>query len=169
MDYLVYFWLLLKASLFSTGGLGNFPILHEDLLAREWATERQFAEALAVGQVGPGPSGLWVISLGYLTAGWFGSVLAVIAICIPPLAVLAVERLYRRLHSHVAVDGFVRGLSITVLGVFLVVLVSLLRSNGIDVRTLSIMIGTVGLALTRRVPVSAILLLAAVVGIILYQ
>ncbi|MDQ3328719.1 MAG: chromate transporter [Chloroflexota bacterium] len=169
MDLLLYFWLLLKASLFSTGGLGNLPILHEDLLARGWATDRQFAEALAVGQISPGPSGLWVISLGYLTAGWVGSALAVIAICLPPLVVLVVERVYRRLRSHVAVEGFVRGLSISVLGVFLVVLVGFLRSNGLDWRALAITVGAIGLALTRRVPVLAILLLAAAVGVLLYQ
>ncbi len=169
MDLLLYFWLLLKASLFSTGGLGNLPILHEDLLARGWATDRQFAEALAVGQISPGPSGLWVISLGYLTAGWAGSMLAVIAICLPPLAILAVERVYRQLQNHVFVEGFVRGLSISVIGVFLVVLVRLLQANGIDGRALAITIGTVALTLTRRLPVLAILLVAAAVGIILYR
>ncbi len=169
MDLLLYFWLLLKASLFSTGGLGNLPILHEDLLARGWATDRQFAEALAVGQISPGPSGLWVISLGYLTAGWAGSMLAVIAICLPPLAVLAVERVYRQLQNHVFVEGFIRGLSISVIGVFLVVLVRLLQANGMDGRALAITIGTIGLTLTRRLPVPVILLLAAAFGIILYR
>ncbi|MBA2363920.1 MAG: chromate transporter [Chloroflexia bacterium] len=169
MDYLLYFWLLLKASLFSTGGLGNLPILHEDLLARGWATDRQFSEALAVGQISPGPSGLWVISLGYLTAGWAGSALAGFAICLPPLVVLAVEQVYRRVRSHVAVEGFVRGLSISVLGVFLVVLVGLLRSNGLDGRAVAITIATIALALTQRLPVSVILLLAAAAGVILYR
>ncbi len=169
MDLLLYFWLLLKASLFSTGGLGNLPILHEDLLARGWATDRQFAEALAVGQISPGPSGLWVISLGYLTAGWAGSMLAVIAICLPPLAILAVERVYRQLQTHVSVEGFVRGLSISVIGVFLVVLVRLLQANGMDGRALAITIGTIGLTVTRRLSVPATLLLAAAVGIILYR
>src|SRR5919199_5429647 len=77
-DWLIYFWLMLKASFFATSGTGNIPSLHADLLARGWATERQFAESLAVGQISPGPSGLWVVSLGYLTAGLPGALLALI-------------------------------------------------------------------------------------------
>ena len=71
MTYLGYFLLVLKASLLSTGGLGNVPGLHDDLVAtRGWVTERQFAESIAVGQTSPGPNGVWVISLGYMIGGW---------------------------------------------------------------------------------------------------
>lgn len=167
-DTLTLFWLLLKASLFSTGGTGNLPILHDDLLERGWATDRQFAEALAVGQISPGPSGLWVVSLGYLTFGWLGAGLALVAITIPPLLVLGVDRLHRRIGDHPAVDGFVRGLSLAVIGVFFVVLVGLLRENGADLGAAAILLASLGLARTGRVPVAAILGLAAVAGILLY-
>src|SRR5918997_2454235 len=132
IDWLAYFWLLLKASLFSTGGTGNLPSLHADLLARGWASDRQFAEALAIGQVSPGPSGLWVISFGYLTDGLRGAALALVAITIPPLLVLLIDRLHRRIGQHPAVAGFVRGLSLGVVGVFLVVLGRLLVNTGLD-------------------------------------
>lgn len=166
---IVYFLLLLKASLFSTGGTGNLPILYEDLIARGWAEDRQFAEALAVGQISPGPSGLWVVSLGYLTAGWLGAVFAVIAICLPPLLVLAVERLYRKVGEHPATQGFTQGLSLAVVGVFLVVMLRLLQDNGLDLGALAIVAGSIGLAITRRVPVIVTLALAAVAGILLYS
>lgn len=97
--------------------MGNLPSLHADLLARGWATEQQFAESLVIGQVAPGPNGLWVISLGYLTGGWRGAILALIAINLPPLLVLMVDQLYRRVKNHPAVEGFARGLSLAVVGV----------------------------------------------------
>ena len=34
MSILEFFWLFLKASLLSTGGLGNLPFLHKDLIGR---------------------------------------------------------------------------------------------------------------------------------------
>lgn len=169
IDWLVYFWLLFKASLFSTGGTGNLPSLHADLLARGWATDRQFAEALAVGQLSPGPSGLWVISLGYLTAGWRGAGLALVAVTLPPLLVLVVERLHRRVGAHPAAQGFVRGLSLAVVGIFLVVLANLLLSNGLDARAVLIAGAAMGLALTGRVPVVLVLALGALAGMALYQ
>ena len=165
MNLAVFFGLLLKASLFSTGGLGNFPSLHSDLTARGWAAEHEFGESLAVGQVSPGPNGLWVISLGYLTAGVPGALLALVAILLPPLLVLAVDRLYRRIQHHPAVEGFVRGLGLAVVGIFVVVLLGLLRGVGLDSRTIAITLGSIGLGLTRRVPVPAILALAALIGI----
>jgi len=78
IDALLLFWLMFKAALFSTSGSGNLPILHQDLLARGWATDRNFAESLAIGQISPGPSGLWVISLGYLLDGLRGALLTVL-------------------------------------------------------------------------------------------
>src|SRR4029079_7506336 len=95
IDALLYFWVMFKASLLSTGG-GNIPILHQDLLARGWKTERQFAEALAIGQISPGPTGLWVISLGYLLDGLRGALLSLVAIVLPPLLVLGINCVYRR-------------------------------------------------------------------------
>lgn len=166
MNPLLYLWIFLKASLFSTGGFGNLPSLHTDLLARRWATERQFAESLMIGQISPGPNGLWVICLGYLTDGLRGALFALIAVSLPPLLVLLVDRLYQRVKDHVAVEGFVNGLSLAVVGIFGIVLVSLLRSVGLNLHSLLIAFGAFGLAATRRVPLPAILALAALVGIL---
>jgi len=69
IDPLLYFLLFLKASLFSTGGFSNLPSLHQDLIGAKWATDADFGEAIAIGQISPGPNGLWTVSLGYITYG----------------------------------------------------------------------------------------------------
>jgi chromate transporter len=164
----LYFWLMLKASLFSTGGTGNLPSIHTDFLARGWATDRQFAESLAIGQISPGPNGFWVICLGYLTDGVRGALLATLAISIPPFLVLAVAALHRRVGDHPAMVGFVRGLGLAVSGIFLVVVVNLLHANGIDWRSVLIMLASIGLALTGRLPVPVLFALAGLAGALLY-
>jgi chromate transporter len=164
MNLLLYLWLFLKASLFSTGGMGNLPSLHADLTARHWASEHDFAESLLIGQLAPGPSGFWVISLGYLTAGLPGALLSLIGITLPPLLVLPVEALYRRIQSHPAVEGFVRGLGLAVVGIFFCVLANLIGSIGVNARSVLIGLVAMGLGATRRVPLLAILALAAVAG-----
>ena len=167
MNPLLLFWAMLKASLLSTGS-GNIPILHEDLLSRGWASEQQFAEALAIGQISPGPTGLWVISLGYLVDGVRGSLLAVVAITVPPLLVLLVHRLYRRIGHHPATDGFVRGLTLAVVGILLVVLSGILARTGIGARSVLIATAAVAIGVTRRLPVIAVLALGAAAGMLLY-
>lgn len=166
MNWLLYFWLFFKASLFSTGGMGNLPSLHADLPAHGWATDRQFGEALTIGNISPGPTGLWVISLGYLTGGVPGSLLALLAILLPPLLILGVERLYRRVQHHPAVEGFVQGLGLAVVGIFLVALCGILQSAEITARSLTLLSVALGLALSRRVPVVGIVGLAALAGVL---
>ena len=164
---LVYLWLAFKASLFSTSGTGNLPSLHADLLSRGWATDRQFAESLAVGQVSPGPSGLWVISLGYLVDGLRGALLTAVAITLPPLLILAVERLYRRVKHHPAVEGFVRGLGLAVVGIFIPVLFRILASAGWDIKTFVITVAAILAGATRRIPVIVVLIVAGTVSALL--
>jgi chromate transporter len=168
IDALLLFWLMLKASLFSTSGSGNLPILHQDLLSRGWASDHHFAESLAIGQISPGPSGLWVISLGYLLDGLRGALLALLAITLPPLAVLAVHGFYRRYGDHPATQGFVRGLSLAVAGIFLVVLAGIMSGAGWSATNLLVVLGALGLGATRRVPVLVVLVAAALAGIALY-
>lgn len=164
MNPFLLFWLVLKSSFFATSGLGNLPQLYADLTTRGWASETLFGEALAVGQITPGPSGLWVISLGYLIDGPRGALLTTLAISLPPLTVLLLDRFYRRLADHPAMQGFVEGLSLAVVGTFLVTMQSLVSSG--DLRTLLVIAGAFSLALTQRVPVIVILLIAALLGII---
>jgi chromate transporter len=166
---LTLFWIMFRASLFSTTGTGNLPIVHQDLLARGWATDRQFAESLAIGQISPGPTGLWVISLGYLVGGLRGAALTLLAISLPPLLVLLlVHGFYRRWGHHAATQGFVRGLGLAVAGIFVIVLTSVMNTAGWTWTNLLITVGAIALGATRRVPVLVVLLLAAIVGIALF-
>jgi chromate transporter len=160
---------MFRAALLSTTGTGNLPIVHQDLLSRNWATDRQFAESLAIGQISPGPTGLWVISLGYLIGGLRGAALTLAAIALPPLLVLVlVHGLYRRWGHHPATQGFVRGLGLAVVGIFVVVLTGIMNTAGWSLSNLLITAGAIALGASRRVPVIVVLLLAAIAGIALY-
>ena len=168
MNPLAFFWLFLKASLLSTGGLGNLPFLHRDLLALGWAKESDFVTAIAVGNVSPGPTGLWTISLGYLIYGWLGAGLAMAALCLPPLLALAVSAFYNRIEKLPAVQNFTRGLTLGVIGLTLTVALSLAGSSITDWRGIVIGAAALGLALTKKVPVIVILALAALAGGLIY-
>lgn len=166
---LVYFLLFFKASLFSSGGFSNLPSLHQDLIANGWATETDFGQAIAIGQISPGPNGLWVISMGYLTYGVLGASLALIAITLPALLVLAISAGYKRIERHAWVQGAMHGVSLAVVGLLLTVVWTILRQPGVDWKGLLIAAGAFGLALSRRVNLLVILALAGVVGYFLYR
>lgn len=161
-----FFAYMVKAALMSFSGMGNVPSLHSDLVGRGWATDRQFVESLAVGQVSPGPAGLWVVSFGFLVDGIRGALLACVAIIIPPLLVLIIERGYNRVRHLRAVQGFVHGLGLGVVGTFAVVLIQLLK-GGTDWRALAFVAAGLVLASARQVPVALTIAGAAALGILL--
>ena len=164
-----YFLLFLKASLFSTGGFSNLPSLHQDLLASGWATDADFGQSIAIGQISPGPNGLWVISLGYLTYGFLGAFLALIAITIPALLVLVISAGYTRIEHRPRVQGAMQGVSLAVVGLLLTVVWTILHQPGVDWKGLLIAVGAFGLALSRKVNLLLILAMAGVVGYLLYR
>jgi chromate transporter len=168
MNPLTFFWIFFKASLLSLGGLGNLPFLHQDLIALGWAKESDFVTAIAVGQISPGPTGLWSISLGYLIFGWPGGVLATLALTLPPLLVLGVVALYNRIDKLPAVQGFVRGLSLGVVGLTVAVALGLADSTIVDWRGTVIAAAALGLTVSKRVPILLVLVLAAGAGLLLY-
>ncbi len=165
----LYFLLFLKASLFSTGGFSNLPSLHQDLLANGWAQEADFGQSIAIGQISPGPNGLWVISLGYLTYGFLGAFLALVAITLPPLLSLIVAAGYAHIERRTWVQGAMQGVSLAVIGILLTVAWTILGQSGIDWKGLLIALGALGLALNRKVNVLLILGLAGIVGYWLYR
>jgi chromate transporter len=169
MNPLIYFWLFMKASLLSTGGLGNLPFLNKDLISLGWAQESDFLTAIAVGQVSPGPTGLWSISLGYLTFGWLGAGLALAAISLPPLLILLVASFFNRLDRLPVVQDFIRGLSLGVIGLTFAVALGLSGSAVTDWRGVAIAAVSLGLAQSKRVPVIFILGLAALAGVVIFK
>jgi chromate transporter len=163
------FLLILKASLLSSGGLGNLPSLHQDLLARHIATEADFAASLAVGQISPGPGGLWVVALGYLLAGIPGGVTALVAITIPPLLVIPLGRLHRRFAERPIVRGFTRGIVLTVAATVPLVFLRILASYGLDISSVAISVGCLAILATRRPPVIVVVAVGALAGIVLLR
>jgi len=168
MNPLDYFWIFFKASLLSTGGLGNLPFLTRDLTALGWASDTDFITAIAVGQVSPGPNGLWSISLGYLTFGWLGAGLALVALTLPTVLVVGVAAFYSRIENSPTVQEFTRGLSLGVVGLTLAIALGLSRSAVTDWRGVGIMVCALGLTMSKRVPVIVVLGLAAVAGLLIY-
>jgi chromate transporter len=168
MNLLTFFWLFLKGSLFSTGGLGNLPFLHKDLLALGWARESDFITAIAVGNVSPGPTGLWSISLGYLTFGWLGAILALLALVLPTLLILVVSAFYNRIEKLPAVKNFTTGLALSIVGLTITVALGLARSSIQDWGGVIIAVAALGLALSKKVPIILILVMAGLAGFLLY-
>lgn len=167
MTWIMFFWVILKSVLFSTGGFGPLPSLHTDFIIHRWASEKQFTEALSIGQITPGPNGLWVVSLCYLVVGLPGAVIACIALILPPLLILIVQPCYVKIANHPATQGLLDGVVLVITSFSVIVLARMFQSSGINIGTIVIVIVSAVLAISRRVSTNVILILAALIGIIL--
>ncbi len=168
MNSLQFFWIFLKASLLSTGGFGNLPFLHNDLIGLGWAQESDFVKAIAVGQLSPGPNGLWSVSLGYLVYGWVGAGLALAALTLPTLLIVGVKAIYSQVEKYPRTQDFSTGLALSIVGLSLAVTASLVNASIVDAGGVLIAVGAMALGLSRKVSIVAILLLSAAVGVVIY-
>ena len=128
-DPLALFLVFLKAAALSIGGQGALPQLRQDLVATGILTERQVLEALAIGRITPGPTGLYVVSLGYFAAGVAGAVIATVAAAIPPLSMVVLAGAIRRSLLTAWAAGIVRGVVLATSGLVIATSVSLLAPD----------------------------------------
>lgn len=148
MDPLSLFFVLLKDSALGLGGLGSLPMLRQDLVATGLATDAQLVQALAIGRLSTGPSGLWVVSLGYQMAGLSGAAMALVASSLPPLVILPATALARRHLLSVPFAGLVRGAALATAGLLAATGVSLVAPPGAVPSWWQVAIGTAATALT---------------------
>src|SRR5262249_12739628 len=92
-------------------GLVIVPFLEQGLVQQYgWLDERQFLIAVAVGMISPGPVVITATFVGYLVAGFWGSLVSTVAVCLPSfLLVSIVARVLARHRGNENVPGFVKG------------------------------------------------------------
>ena len=161
----------LKAGSLTFGsGLVIVPFLEQGLVQQyNWLDERQFLIAVAVGMISPGPVVITATFVGYIVAGFWGSLVSTVGIFLPSfLLVLIVAPLLAKHRGNLNVQGFVKGAYGAAIGTILGACI-LLGKIAIGDR-LTAAIGIVSLAALFRWKVSNPLLIAvtAVVGLIAY-
>jgi chromate transporter len=85
------------ASLLGFGGLGSLPVLRGQLAGAGLNTDQLLLSSLAVGNISPGPNGLYLIAVGYFVDGCTGAAAASVAVLLPPMLVLLLDRVRARL------------------------------------------------------------------------
>ena len=169
IDPLALFLIILKDSALSLGGVGSLPLLRQDLVATGIATDTQIVQALAIGRLSTGPTGLWIVSLGFLLAGPLGATIALLASILPPLAILPATAVARRWLLSVPFAGLVRGASLATAGLLAATGVSLLAPAGGLPAWWQLAIGIVATAVTYqgRLHPAAVVIGGALLGLLL--
>ena len=161
----------LKAGSLTFGsGLVIVPFLEKGLVQQTgWINEREFLVAVAIGMLSPGPVVITATFVGYLVAGFWGSLVSTIGIFLPSfLLILIVAPILARHRSNPNVQGFVKGAYAAAIGTILGASVLLGKIAIGDWFT--VLIGVASLAALFRWKVSNPLLIAvtAVIGLVAF-
>ncbi len=162
----------LKAGAFTFGsGLAIVPFLHQGVVVEhQWLNERQFLDAVAVGIITPGPVVITAAFVGYLVAGFRGSLIAASGVFLPVyLFVLFIGKYIIRYREHPMLRGFVKGATSAASGAIAGATVILGQGSIVDVPTAVIGAASILLLWKFKLTEPAIIAAAAIAGIVLHH
>jgi chromate transporter len=140
--------------------------LRADLVVqRGWLTDAQLVDAIAIGQVTPGPVFTTATFIGYLLAGTRGAIVATVGVFLPAfLLVAASGPLVPRIRESRIASAFLDGVIIASLALMAVVTSQLARASIIDGVTAVLAAASVVALLRFRVNSAWLVLLGALAG-----
>jgi chromate transporter len=111
--------------------------LQADLVSRlHWLTQGQLLDAVAVGQVTPGPVFTTATFIGYLLGGIPGALVATVGIFLPGFLFVAASRpLLPRIRSSKIAGAFLDGVNVGAVALMIAVSLQLSRAAVIDILT----------------------------------
>lgn len=159
-------FLKLGAVVFGSGYV-LLAFLRADLVDRwHWLTESQLMDAVAVGQITPGPVFTTATFIGYLLGGPWGAVVATIGIFLPGFLLVAVTRpLVARVRKSEIASAFLDGVNVASLALMAVVTVQLAHASLVDVPTVLLAAASAVLLFRFKVNSTWLVLGGAVAGV----
>jgi chromate transporter len=114
-------WVAFKVGTLSFGGgFVIIPLMRADAVGRHWMTSTQFLNAVALGQITPGPVVQTVSAVGYAAAGLGGGLLAALVAFTPSFAfVLGGARYFSALRTSRQAQAFLYGAGPAAIGAIL--------------------------------------------------
>jgi len=158
-------FLKISSVLFGSGYV-LLAFLRSDFVDRlHWLTEKQLLDAVAVGQVTPGPVFTTATFIGYIVGGTRGAAVATVAVFLPAFILVAASGpLIPRVRRSATAGAFLDGVIVGSLALMGVVTWQLGRAAIVDVITTAIALASAILLFRFRVNSAWLVLGAALVG-----
>jgi chromate transporter len=132
-----------------------------------WLTDQQLIDAIAIGQVTPGPVFTTATFVGYILGGAPGALLATLGIFLPAFVFVAISNpLIPKIRNSTWISGLLDGVNIASLGLMGAVTVDLGRASLVD--PITILVALISFVLLIRFKVNSTWLVVggAVVGLL---
>jgi len=167
LSMLFLIFLKIGAVLYGSGYV-LLAYLRADFVVRlGWLTDRQLLDAIAIGQVTPGPVFTTATFIGFLLGGMPGALLATVGIFLPSFLFVAVTfPLVPRLRNSALAGGFLDGVNAASLGLMAAVTWQLGGASFVDLPTVATGLVSAVLLIRFNVNSSWLVLGGAAIGVL---
>lgn len=148
-------WFFFKVGALTFGGGLTIIAFIQDQVVNQlhWITAEQFLDALAIGQVTPGPVIMLAAFVGYKVAGLAGAVVAAGAIFLPSfILMLSILPMLSRVRAMAWTRAAMRGITPAVVGAVALTIAQLAPQAARDVFTGTLLVAAVAALLAWRLP-----------------
>ncbi len=151
-------------------------IQYEVVIHHEWITGAQLADIIAISQMTPGPIAINSATyIGYIVGGFWGSVIATVAVCTPAMTLMIfVTKSYLLLKDNIYVANIMKAMYPVVVGMIGAAGISLIfpvddsGASFIDGWSWLLFGLAFAAAASKKVSLILIIVVAAVAGIAIY-
>lgn len=163
------FFLKVGSLLFGSG-MVLFAFIQRDVVIRyAWLTQQQLLDAIAVGQITPGPVSSAATFIGYLVAGVPGAIVATLGMFLPSFVIVSLTGPWiPQLRESPLAQAFLKGVNAAVVALILSVGLTLLRAAIVDIWTVLALLVGVAILLRFRVDTTWLVLGGMMLGLVRY-
>jgi chromate transporter len=166
VNLFVLYFLLVKAVITSFSGMASLPLVRDDFVVkRHILTDRQLNTAIVAGRTGPGPNGLYLVSVGYFAAGLPGAAAALIALVSPAFLILPLMRWMGAYAKLPRIRGAIRAVILASAGLLIAASIPLTRDAATGPLTTAILALSFAVLTFTRLESWWVMLGAAAVGL----
>jgi chromate transporter len=164
----LFFTFLKIGSVLYGSGYVLLAFLRADFVVRfGWLTDQQLLDAIAIGQITPGPVFTTATFIGYLLGGTSGALLATLGIFLPSFIFVAVSNPFiPKIRNSPWVSGLLDGVNVASLGLMAAVSWQLGRSSLTDPFTILLALTTFVLLVRFKVNSTWLILGGALIGLL---
>jgi len=167
LTQLFFIFLKIGAVLYGSGYV-LLAFLRADLVVSlGWLSDRQLIDAVAIGQVTPGPVYTTATFVGYVLGGVRGALLATLGIFLPSFIFVAISNpLVSRMRNSAWAGALLDGVNATALGLMAAVTLQLGQASLIDALTIALFVIATILLLRFKVNTTWLIAGGALAGLI---
>ena len=168
---LKFCWILVVVNALTIGGgFVMLPMLQKELVEKyHWITNQEFLDAIAVGQVTPGPLTVMNAFIGYKIYGFAGSVMAMISSYLPCIIIVSLAaKFYYSYKESIIINSSFRGINAAVIGILGAVVISLGNTSLVDFSTFGIVITGFAVISFTRIDPTFVIIGSGLLGLLIY-